>query len=216
MNILVVASTIPEIQGFVHGMEKMQYKHTVDVLISGIGMLATTYAVQKQIATKQYDFAVQAGICGAFDRSLQLGEVVRVNTETLSEFGVEDDAIFHSAFEMGLVHADTAPFRNGKIYLQCRHINCLKHVTLVEAITVNKVHGNEKSIEAITEKFNPQIESMEGAAFAYVCAMEQLECLELRSVSNYVEKRNTNKWQKELAINALEKTLTEVMNELNQ
>jgi futalosine hydrolase len=79
----------------------------------------------------------------------------------------------------------------------------LKNLRQVDAVTVNTVHGNEKSIKSVKRKYNPDIESMEGAAFFYVCMMEKIPCIQLRAVSNYVERRNKNSWNIPLAIRNL-------------
>jgi futalosine hydrolase len=79
-------------------------------------------------------------------------------------------------------------------------LNPLFHV---RGVTVNKVHGNEKSIARITELYQPDIESMEGAAFAYACAMHKLPYFQIRAISNYVERRNRESWNIPLAVKNL-------------
>jgi len=62
------------------------------------------------------------------------------------------------------------------------------------------VHGNNSSIQETFVKFHPDIETMEGAAFFYVCAMERVPCLQLRAISNRVERRNRGAWKIDLAL----------------
>jgi futalosine hydrolase len=50
---------------------------------------------------------------------------------------------------------------------------------------------------------NVQIESMEGAAFFYACRQAGVPCMQIRAVSNYVEKRNRDNWQIGLAVKNL-------------
>jgi futalosine hydrolase len=73
----------------------------------------------------------------------------------------------------------------------------------VKGITVNTVHGNSASIKKVKKKFNPDIESMEGAAFFFACQNEKIPCLQIRAISNYVEKRNKKKWKMKLAVKNL-------------
>jgi len=73
----------------------------------------------------------------------------------------------------------------------------------VGAITVNTVHGNEASIKKVTERLSPQLESMEGAAFFHACTQMDVPCIQIRAVSNYVEKRNRDSWNIGLAIKNL-------------
>jgi futalosine hydrolase len=51
--------------------------------------------------------------------------------------------------------------------------------------------------------FDPDIESMEGAAIFYVCLLEKVPFLEIRGISNYVDIRDTDKWDIPTAIENL-------------
>ena len=77
-----------------------------------------------------------------------------------------------------------------------------------------KVHRNEKSIELVTSNLHPDIESMEGAAFFYVCMMEKIPCVQLRAISNYVERRNKNNWNIPLSLKNLTATTFEFLQTL--
>ena len=52
-------------------------------------------------------------------------------------------------------------------------------------------------------RLNPKIESMEGAAFFYACRKAGVPFIQIRAVSNYVEKRNRDAWQIGLAVKNL-------------
>jgi futalosine hydrolase len=86
----------------------------------------------------------------------------------------------------------------------------------VNAITVNASTGSERTKQRLSEKFNPAIETMEGAAFFYICAREFIPFLALRSVSNMVEKRNRDKWNIPLAIDNMAVALESVLKKLNK
>ena len=72
---------------------------------------------------------------------------------------------------------------------------------------MNTIHGNDESILKVKQKFNPDIESMEGAAFAYCCNQYKLKWIEVRSISNQIEKRDRSKWNIPLAIKNLNEWL---------
>jgi futalosine hydrolase len=63
----------------------------------------------------------------------------------------------------------------------------------------------------ISEKYHPDIETMEGAAFFYICSRENIPFLAVRAVSNRVEPRNKEKWNIPLAISNLSLKLKEVL-----
>ena len=55
----------------------------------------------------------------------------------------------------------------------------------------------------IVHRLNPQVESMEGAACMLACQEANVPCVQIRSISNYVEKRNKSKWDISMAIDNL-------------
>ena len=55
---------------------------------------------------------------------------------------------------------------------------------------------------------------MEGLAFYYVCYLLQKDCIEIRSISNYVEKRNKENWDIKGAIKNLNQTLFDLLESL--
>ena len=73
------------------------------------------------------------------------------------------------------------------------------------AVTVQTVSGLPEKTKQLIKGFMPQIESMEGAAFFYVCILEDLPFIELRSVSNEVGERDRSKWNITLALDSLNK-----------
>jgi len=62
--------------------------------------------------------------------------------------------------------------------------------------------------------FNPQVESMEGAAFFYACLLEGITCSQIRTISNKVEKRNKDNWNIPLAVKNLCATGLQIINTL--
>jgi futalosine hydrolase len=212
MRILLVAATSFEVESLrseVGGQsQKSGIKNQeIDFLITGVGMVATAFELGKHFATHPYDLAVNLGIAGSFDKSIDLGEVVEVTEDHLSELGAEDDDTF--------LPMETLGFGESTFKTDVRlssYINSgLRQVT---AITVNTVHGHEPSINEITGRLKPQLESMEGAAFFYACKQAGVPCLQIRAVSNYVEKRNRDAWQIGLAIKNLNSFAVEFLNTL--
>jgi futalosine hydrolase len=191
MRILVVAATEPEIALVRSGPRG---RHEVDVLVTGIGLVATAAQSARRMAQTRYDLAFNFGVCGSFDRSLALGTVVQITTDRMSELGAEDDDRFMTMQELGLAAQDAivnlAPPQNA----------ALRQLPAVSGISVNTVHGSERTIAAVVERFHPQVESMEGAAFAYACALSGVPYAQVRAVSNIVERRNRDRWRLDLAI----------------
>ncbi|MES3019725.1 MAG: futalosine hydrolase [Bacteroidota bacterium] len=210
MKLLLVAATLPEIQPLLSKFsienncdENSIGKHTIKTLITGAGMVPTAFSTGRHLANSSYDLAINLGIAGSFDFNLKLGDVCLVKEDTFAELGAEDGEDFLSFDNLGLGITSQSDRPNPGFTA-----GNLKEVT---AITVNKVHGHELSIAKAISRFNPQIESMEGAAFFYACNQSEIPCIQIRSVSNYVERRNREKWDIALAIKNLNETIINLL-----
>jgi len=190
MKTLLVAATRPEIQPL---LDHFGEEKPFDVLITGVGMVATAFALGERFAQQKYDLAVNLGIAGSFDRNIALGEVAEVVEDILAELGAEDGDNFLPIETMGFGES-TFYSTNPMLLLPTKKLR---------AITVNTVHGEETSIQKTTARLQPQLESMEGAAFFYACKRSIVPSVQIRAVSNYVEKRNRENWKIGLAVKNL-------------
>lgn len=210
MKILIVAATQPEIQPLLslfslasEAEEKNIEKYSITILITGAGMVPTAFALGKHLAAQTYDLAINLGIAGSFDFNLKLGDVCSVKNDTFADLGAEDGEEFLSFDHLGLgmisqTHRPNADFSTNELIE-------------VNAITVNTVHGHELSIAKAITRFNPKIESMEGAAFFYACNQLGTPCIQIRAISNYVERRDREKWDVDLAIKNLNETVINLL-----
>lgn len=212
-EILIVAATPFEIEGLCRHLQLptpsapgLLESGRISVLITGVGMVNTAYFMGRH-ASNRYDLLVNAGVCGAFDRSLPLGTVVSVREDTLSELGAEDGENFIRYPEMGLGGTNVYT-------MNCRQLpKAVASLPAVNAITQNTVHGHEPNIQQTLARYAPQVESMEGAAFFRGCEALRGESLQLRAVSNYVERRDRSKWNLPLAISNLNQVLIQLLND---
>lgn len=224
MRLLIVAATEPEIAPLLEELSFYAEKNprlksyeingrTVDVLITGIGMTATAAWVSRTLAIESYSAALNVGLCGSFDRTIALGEVVGVVEDCIAYVGAEDDKKFLSLSDLNLQSDDEFPYVGGKLISSGgSDFTTLGSLKNCRGITVNLVHGNKASINAITKRLHPQVESMEGAGFYYACAIAGVPALQVRSVSNYVERRNRDAWQIGLAVKNLNNAILEFLN----
>lgn len=198
-KLLIVAATRPEIEPLLKHFEVNVLNDTglfmsvsnenICVLITGPGMVNTAYYMG-HYAHNDFSHLINVGICGAFDRELKIGEVVNVVEDRLCEMGAEDGDNFIKYEDLGL--GGTSVYKNrSSIFIELKRVN---------AITVNTVHGCEETIKKTHSRFSPDVESMEGAAFFRGCENLIGNCLQIRGVSNYVEKRDKSKWDIPLAI----------------
>jgi futalosine hydrolase len=196
---LIVAATYQELaQTFEHfGLSEANFveQPQFDVLITGVGMTATAFALGKQLNTG-YSLVLNVGIAGSFDRTLKLGGLVNISEDTFSELGAEDGEDFIPLNQLGFGRTTyEATLTSG--------IDLLKDLPLVKGITVNTVHGNAIQIDKLLQYHQVQTESMEGAAVFFACNAMNIPVLQVRSISNYVEQRNKDNWKVGLAIRNL-------------
>lgn len=210
MRILLLSATRLEVEPILAKLDQkedlaIEYSgHKIDVCIGGVGMLAMAHALTVQLLQNDYDLVLNVGICGAFDPSLELTEVVVIKSDLAAEEGAEDGNQWLTLYEMGLRERDQDPFSNGRLEISIpSNWNDLLPYRAVDAISVNRVLGNETSIEKMQQNFDVAVESMEGAAVYYCTKMQGVSCLQLRSVSNYVENRDRAAWKIKEALEEL-------------
>lgn len=196
MKLLIVAATEAEIATTLAHFNLKASSSFIetekfDVLITGVGMVATAFALGQKLSDK-YGLVLNVGIAGSFDRDIQLGELLNITKDVFAELGAEDHDNFIALPQLGFGENEFSSSGNTELTLR-----------KVKGITVNKVHGNAKSIEKIMALYHPQTESMEGAAVFQACAQLYIPALQVRSISNYVEPRNRENWQIGLAVKNL-------------
>ncbi|MCE1198748.1 MAG: futalosine hydrolase [Marinilabiliales bacterium] len=212
MRILFVGATCFELYQFFENLVEIEgegknifrykwYDLEIDLLIPGVGMTFTAYHLTRALYASKYDLVINAGIAGSFRDELSIGMVVNVKTEQICDLGIEEDDRVVSLFDAGFMEMNQFPFENGKM-TNPHHFKELE-LTAVEGVTGNISHGCNASIHRIYNEFNADVESMEGASVFYVCLHEKVPFLEIRAISNFVESRDTTKWDIPLAIENL-------------
>lgn len=191
MKPLIVCATREEIAESIPYLEQ----HNIDYLITGVGMVATTHALTKHLMSHSYAYLLNVGIAGAIDKTIHLGDLVEIDTDIFSELGAEDGASFLPIEELGFGQST---------YRKINHALIKSNLPCYTGITVNTIHGAAASVSRVKSLFpNAAIESMEGAAIFYTAAQLQVPALQVRAISNYVEKRDKTLWNIPLSIRNL-------------
>lgn len=198
-TILIVCATELERQPINECLNMQELNLSIDYLVTGVGMVSTAFALGQHLANKKYDLIINAGIAGAFDDSLNIGEVVEVQSDQLSELGAEDGQDFLTIEEMGM----KLPSFYDLIGIISNHHDISHNLKKVKGITVNTVHGKSESIAEVKARFQAQVESMEGAAFFHAIKHSNQTAIQLRSISNAVKTRDKSQWNIPLALDNL-------------
>lgn len=205
MNILIVAATEFEIRNLSIIKEK-----NIDCLITGIGNTVTVFKLSEQLNRKPYHLVIDLGIAGSFRKEIKIGTVVQVTKETFGDLGFEDQTSFIPIGKSKIGEEQENSFLNPNTF------DYLQHLKLVDSISVNTSSGQKKTIEERRKHFNADIENMEGAGVFYVCTEKNIPFMEIRSISNYIEERNTENWNIPLALENLNTEVTQIINHLNR
>ena len=223
-KITIVAATASEIHPLQEYLEKEAVKLSpthfqiadveIDILITGIGILHATYSLMNYLMDHQPDAWIQAGIGGAFDRSLEIGNVYLIESEVLVDFGAQDaNGNIINQFELGWTDPHHYPYVNE--VLPCPFIPPELIMPVASGMTTLYSHGFADKIEKIESGHHGQIESMEGAAFFYVSLMKKIPFLSTRAVSNYVETRNKKNWDILSAVKNLNNKIIHLLSDKN-
>jgi futalosine hydrolase len=185
----------------------------INVLVTGVGSIATSWVMKQWISVNEKpDLAINAGIAGSYNDELIIGDVVMPFSDCFADAGIEDGDNFLTLHDAGLIDANEFPFRDGLLIAENKNVDKFKNLLRpVSAITVNAATGSEATRDKLLKRFNPDIETMEGAAFFYICTMEKIPFLAIRAISNRVELRNRSNWNIELALNKLSEKLREIL-----
>lgn len=206
-RMLIVSATEDEIEQTVKWVAENH--HSVSFCITEPGVPAVVFNLTRHLMNENYSLVINAGIAGCFNDGIQTGEVVEAVSDCFADLGAEDGEEFIHISEMGF-NMQAEAFKNYFFPVSALPV-IDSGLRKVKSITVNKVHGHEPSIQKIRERFNPDIESMEGAAVAFVCREFHIPCMQIRSISNRVEKRDKSKWEIEKAANALNQELIKLL-----
>ncbi len=189
-------------------------RHILSLLVTGVGTINTAWAMKTWFQMNgKPDLAVNAGIAGSLNDDITTGEVVMPVSDCFADLGIETPGGFIPLKDTVFMQPDEFPFVEGKILCDNEFSRkALKIVKPVRGITVNTVTGTEATRERLKRLYSADIETMEGAAFFYVCTRENIPFLALRAVSNRAGNRDISSWDIALALGNLSEKIEELVN----
>lgn len=215
MDVLLVAATAAEVRFLTEALKFVPETRSgnacavvgalkLELLLTGVGLTATAYRLGRRLGQQYYDLVLNLGLAGAYPGRASIGDVVHVTVEQFGDLGAEDGARFLDVFELGLQDKEEFPFIHGRLANPLETgTGVLGQLPRVSGLTVNTVHGEEHSIRRAVQRFQPDVETMEGAALFYTCICEKQPFAQVRAISNLVERRNRDRWDIPLALNNL-------------
>jgi len=229
MNIALVAPTPSESEGLRGRMDpkpKEELKITYEGDLYGKSVIFTHCGVGKVnaahsatlIAENYYvDLLVLFGTGGAY--SGEVGDIAVAESENYGEEGVltEDgwkpmEYIGLPLLKNGMEYYNTFPMDMELVQLAKKASKDAGfNVRSGNFITVSQCSGTLGSGELLRERFNGICENMEGAAVAHICALYKIPVVEIRGISNIIEKRDLRKWNIRKAASNCNKAVMELI-----
>lgn len=217
MEILIVVATESEIAAFreylrAHWIASSHDRYTrgectVEILVTGVGMHRTAFALGRRLTHTLPDLCINAGIAGAFPGKAEIGAVVHVISEVIGDLGAEDrDGNFLSMDDLGL--EEDLSSSGGLVNTSAGQFQFLP---TARGLTVQTAHGSNMSISIAIARWDADVETMEGGAFFYCCLKTGVPFLEIRAVSNIVAPRDRESWNIPLALHNLHRQLLEII-----
>jgi futalosine hydrolase len=213
MYILLTAATKMEIEPVMDFLQQQDHRyddHEFGVLVTGIGSIHTSYALAAELHNRRPDYLIQAGIAGSFSTDYTPGSMVFIKEELNGDLGVEENGLFKDVFDMNLQQPVT-PY-TGKALINPRCDDWKQYgLPFVTAITINEITTNAARIQQLQQKYDPVVESMEGAAFHYIALKENIPFIQVRAISNYVGERDKTQWKMKEAVEILNEWLIKMV-----
>jgi futalosine hydrolase len=205
MNCLLVAATAQEIAPFLkhyRETDKTLYiEFNLHILVTGVGIMATSYKLANYLAKNKPDLIIMIGVAGCYTKEQPLGKVFVVKNDVVADMGVMERSNWVDMFDLKLMKPNQFPYQSKKLMNKNKVLLQRTHLPIVNAVTVNQITTGKKTMELITKKYQPVLESMEGAALHYVAIQHNIPFVQIRGASNYIGERNKAKWKMKEAIN---------------
>lgn len=200
--------------------------HDCLLAVTGIGPVNAAFTLGKIVGERtkgsgRVECVINLGVAGAFDtKQTPKGEACLITREISPEYGLATDSgvdargigfpQWRQGEDNSLENAvwDTVPCNDGSALTTLGlHSPCIPRVT---SLSVAGVTGTAERAHMLQNRYNAQLENMEGFALALGCFTAGIPFIELRTVSNLVGSRASEDWDLEAALLSLGKAAREI------
>lgn len=199
----IVLATATEME-MIHFRDTAKESKVVELgyCITGVGLIATTFHLQKTILAIKPDLIIQVGLAGSFSTACKIGDAVAVKSEITADMGVFEKDGYKDIFDLGLENSDGFPYLKGQLINNDEALLNGTGLESVNAVSVNEISTSTEKITLYASRYHASIETMEGAALHYVCLQHRTRFIQIRGISNYIGERDKSKWEIKKAMDA--------------
>lgn len=197
--ILATAATQIEMEPFLKVVKESALQ--CETVVTGVGPMETALQLTKYLAAgKRPQIVLNFGIAGAYlpdepKEGAELLDICIATSEIFADFGIAigNDILPLNEEMCGKI---TYPLNEEKALLAESILKQAGYVVKPGVfLTVNSVSGTKVRGRSLYSAHQGLCENMEGAAVARVCEEFQIPLVEVRCISNMVEKRNVASWK---------------------
>lgn len=189
---------------------------------SGVGKVNAAMAAALLIRAAEPALVICFGLGGVYPGVplLQPGDVAIADEEVFPDEGVMTGQGFRPLESLGLRLAPTGRGRKPNVFPLSGRFLGSAGAALRDAgipflkgrfLTVSTVTGTDGQAMRLRRRYRAVCENMEGGAVAQACATAGVAMVEMRGISNRVERRNRRSWKTELAAANVQKAVGEFL-----
>lgn len=176
------------------------------IVALGVGKAASAAAMTRALLERPPAWVLLFGVCGVYPAAhgnateLPVGALCLVGEDLLADEGVAAEDGFLSLASLGLGAVGPFPADPTRTSAAARVLAA----PVVRGATVSTCSGTDAASQALARRSAAQVETMEGAAVAMVCAHHGVPLVQLRCVSNRTGDRARGGWDLHGAVATLQ------------
>lgn len=175
----------------------------VTVELAGVGPAQAAARTAIQLAKQNYDLVINAGIAGGFREKVQLEDIVVSTIIQAADLGADTGEQFIPVEELGFGSSSIECLRN-----EVDRFRELENVFTGRIITKSTVTGTDEEAKRLQIRYEDAVaEGMEGFGVATAAEEFGVPVLEVRAISNYIGKRERDKWKIKEALASLKQVM---------
>jgi futalosine hydrolase len=193
------------------------------ICVGGMGKVNAAHAATLMILRTRPEAVIVFGIGGAYSSSgAAIGDVAVAREEIAGDEGVLTDEGFKDTQYIGIPLLKTSASGIYNTYPASEPLLKRSLQVLAGASGIGTVHvgpfvtlstctGTIERARELEHRYHALCENMEGAAAAHVAMSHGVPWLEVRGISNIVEKRDLVKWDVPKAARAVQQAVTQIL-----
>lgn len=182
--------------------QKLLKTWNLPIHVLGVGKTAAACSLTSLLTKNAPSMVLLFGVCGAYS-GLQVSDLCIVTSDVLADEGVCSEQGFLTLQELGL--GELGPYSADAHWIEIA--KKILHAPVVAGATVSSCSGIDALAEQIAKRTNAQIETMEGAAVAYVCDQFNVPLLHIRCVSNLTGDRARAGWDLQRSVDKVQEAV---------